>query len=123
LSWFFEDERDKASLATAKVVADGGAVVPPLFRYEVQNGLLVAQRRKRISKQQLEACLAGLDDLDFIVDCSASLFSSGIDLARRFSLTAYDAAYLELAVRRSSRLMTRDKLLKSAASEMGLLWK
>jgi predicted nucleic acid-binding protein len=46
-----------------------------------------------------------------------------LTLARRFAISAYDAAYLELAFRKNLSLMTRDKRLGEAASNLGLLWK
>ena len=43
-----------------------------------------------------------------------------LDLARRFELTVYDAAYLEVAFRRSLPLATLDHRLRKAAEAMGI---
>jgi predicted nucleic acid-binding protein len=124
LTWFFEDERDDLSLAMAEVVATSGALIPAPFRLEMQNALLQAFRRKRMSRVVVSRSLDDLDRLRLIVDSAGSnlTFNSGFALAERFSLSAYDAAYLELAERSKRPLMTRDKALRNAARAMRLLW-
>ncbi len=109
----------------ATAVTAQGAVVPHLFRWEVQNALIMAVRRKRMSVEQLRTNLESLDELGFAVDevLITSPLATGLEFAQRFELTAYDAAYLELAVRRSLPIMTRDEKLKSAAAKLRLLWK
>jgi len=125
ISWFFEDERDRESIAMAKAVSKNGAIVPALFRWEVQNALVVAVRRKRLSFDHVADHLRALDELGLQIDgfVSTSSFATGLGLVQRFALTAYDAAYLELAVRRSSPIMTRDDKLMSAATDLDVLWK
>lgn len=109
----------------AKTVSKNGAIVPALFRWEIQNALVMAVRRKRLSFGQVAEHLQALDELDLQVDgfVLTSSHTLGLGLAQRFELTAYDAAYLELAVRRSSPIMTRDDKLLSAAADLALLWK
>ncbi len=108
----------------ARAVAAQGAVVPALFRWEIQNVLLMAERSERLSNDQVAAALQALDELDCEVDrfIAGSPMATGLDLAARFSLSAYDAAYLELAVRRKLPLMTRDANLARAAAALGLAW-
>ena len=124
ISWFFADERDEESVAMARAIAENGAIVPALFRWEVQNAFMMAARRKKMSLDDVAMHLESLDDLDLQVDDFSlkAPLTAGLGLANRFGLTAYDAAYLELAVRRSLPLMTRDKRLRNAATEMRLLW-
>ena len=85
---------------------------------------MIAVRRERLSPEDLKLNLEALDELNFEVDDRiASLpLTAGVDLAQRFQLTAYDAAYLELAVRRTLPIMTRDEKLARAATVLGLLW-
>ncbi len=125
VSWFFTDERDADSKAMADAVAENGGIVPPLFRWEVQNALITAARRKRMTFENVASHLQSLDELALQVDdvVLRSSFAAGLGLARRFELSAYDAAYLELAVRRSLPLMTRDAALKRAATELQILWR
>ncbi len=125
IAWFFEDERDDESIAMAKTVSENGAIVPALFRWEVQNALLMAVRRKRLAFDQAADHLRAIDELGLVVDSLVltSPLTAGLGLAQRFELTAYDAAYLELAVRRSAPIMTRDDKLMSAAANLDVLWK
>lgn len=125
VSWFSADQRSDDSIAMAAAVAADGAIVPALFRWEVQNAFITAARRKKISLEDVAMYLEALDELDLQVDDVSlkSPLTAGLGLANRFGLTAYDAAYLELAVRRSLPLMTRDKKLGRAAEELGVLWK
>jgi predicted nucleic acid-binding protein len=124
LTWFFEDERDDLSLAMAEAVSASGALIPALFRLEMQNALLQALRRKRMTRTLVVERLGDLDRLNLVVDSAATnlTFDSGFMLAERFGLSAYDAAYLELAERAKRPLMTRDKTLRDAARTMRLLW-
>lgn len=124
LAWAFADERDQLAIAMSAEVARSGACVPLLFRWELQNALLTASRRRRISDERAREMLADFDALRLEVDtqpANDSLFV-GLEPAQRFELTAYDAAYLEVASRRKLPLMTRDGRLSSAASALDLLW-
>lgn len=109
----------------AEEVSRKGAIVPVLFRWEVQNALIVAERKGRLSRAIVEARCADLDALKLLVDAqsASASFGTGLDLARQLSLSAYDAAYLELAVRHREPLMTRDERLAKAAESFGLRWR
>ena len=117
LSWYFADEASSKSQAVLDEVGENGAVVPPLWRFEVANGLQMAVRRKRIDAAYRDDTLADLRILDVSVDpeSSAHAWSASVRLAERHGLTVYDAAYLELAQRRRLRLATLDRALIAAA--------
>ncbi len=125
LSWLFEDELDDIAHAMAIDVAKKGAIVPALFRWEMQNILLASVRRSRITQEVMDARLDDLGALNLVTDVHIlnTSFDVGISLARRFGLSAYDAAYLELAVRLGRPLMTRDAKLAKAADEMSVAWR
>lgn len=120
LSWYFEDERTDAADAVMDQVAQTGAVVPVLWRYEVANGFLTAIRRKRIDAAYRAASLADLRLLPIIIDEAgdATAWTTTLGLADRFGLTMYDAVYLELADRRSLALATGDRALRAAAQAL-----
>lgn len=124
LAWFFEDELDELAHAMARSVATDGALVPAFFRLEIQNALLQAVRRKRLMRAIVETLFADLDRLNLTVDAAAATapFKTGFPLAERFHLSAYDAAYLELAVRAKRPLMTRDGRLREAAAALHVAW-
>jgi len=117
LAWYFADERSAAGDAVLDRVTEEGAVVPALWRYEVANGLQMAVRRKRIDAAYRDASLAELRLLPITVDRVGDdvAWTAMIGFADRFRLTIYDAAYLELAQRRSLPLRTGDSALRSAA--------
>lgn len=109
------DEVDGEAVATilARLDVEDG-VVPPIFRYEIRNILLMAKRRKRIDGRQLQRLLAELADFPLVEDADPN-DANTFDLADRLELTIYDAAYLEVAKRRQAPLATLDAELARAA--------
>jgi predicted nucleic acid-binding protein len=118
LAWYFDDERTAASIAVLNQVADEGAVGPALWRLEVLNGLQVAVRRGRIDIAYRDASLDDLRSLGIAIDpgTNRQAWSRTLRLCDRFGLTPYDAAYLELALRRRLSLATLDRKLARAAA-------
>ena len=123
LSWCFEDERTPAALAVRERVVEAGAAVPPLWRYEVANALLMAQRRGRIDMERRVALLQALGDLGIEEDRTpeGDPWRAAVRLADVNRLTVYDAAYLELAQRRGLPLATLDRELIAAAGQAGVV--
>lgn len=121
-AWIFNEETTGAVRTLFDRVADGGAVVPALWRLEVANTLTVAVRRGRIDAELRRAALADLALLDVTVDqhTDDQAWSETLNLADRFSLSLYDAAYLELARRRDLPLATLDHDLRKAGGAIGL---
>jgi predicted nucleic acid-binding protein len=97
-------------------VTNHGAVVPSLWRLEVANSLTGAMRRGRIDMDFRRDALTYLGFLDISVDTFTQSHAWGVsvELADRFRLTLYDAAYVELALRRRLPLATLDKEMRSA---------
>jgi predicted nucleic acid-binding protein len=122
LSWYFEDERSAQADTLLDQVVDQGAVVPSLWRLEVANGFQTAILRKRIDAAFRDAALAELAMMEITVDSDtdANAWTTTVRLSDRFKLTAYDAAYLELAQRRRLPLASLDQPLCRAAISLGL---
>jgi predicted nucleic acid-binding protein len=122
LSWYFEDERTAEADALLDRVVDRGAVVPTLWRLEVANGFQTAIRRKRIDAAFRDIALAELATMEITVDpdTDANAWPTTVRLSDRFELTAYDAAYLELAQRSRLPLASLDQRLCRAAVSLGL---
>ena len=120
LAWLFDNEATPEVADVFSAVARGGARVPSLWHLEVANGLLVAQRRGRITAEYRAESLKDLDALSIRVDAETNLhaWAATLELADRFQLTVYDAAYLELARRRQLPLASRDDALRRAAQEL-----
>ncbi len=122
LAWYFEDEAGPEADRVLASVALGGAVVPPLWRYEVANGFQSAMRRKRINARYRDSSLVDLKQLPIEVDGESDVhvWTSMVVLADRFGLSVYDACYLELAQRHGLPVATLDARLRSASLALGL---
>ncbi len=121
VAWFFEDEADAYAEGVEDALASATAIVPSLWPLEVGNALLVGERRKRASEAKVTQFLALLRALPIAVDeeTGARAWSAVLTMARQHNLSTYDAAYLELAVRRALPLATMDERLKRAADAVG----
>lgn len=113
------DEDAAFAEAVIAAIARDEAIVPTLFWYEIRNVLVMAERRKRIAAAVTTAFLSDLSLLPFSVD-DLPREASVLDLARRRSLTVYDATYLELAQRIEAPLATLDHALMAAAKKEGI---
>jgi len=122
LAWYFSDEADPYADAVAKGLATREAIVPSLWRLEIANTLVVGERRKRSTEAQAASFLARLEVLPILVDdeTDARAWSDTIRLARAHTLSVYDAAYLELAMRRGLPIASLDDQLKAAAKAVGV---
>jgi predicted nucleic acid-binding protein len=122
LAWAIEDERTALALVVLGRFAHGKAEVPTHWALEVANGLLMATRRKRLSDAARLEALARLAELPIHADeeTAARAGHETTAIATRFGLSVYDAAYLELAIRRELPLATLDEALEAAARAAGV---
>ena len=122
LPWVFASEATPGTDHLLEILAAGGrAWVPALWHLELANALLGAQRRSRIDRAGIETFLATLGVFDVAVDPETMdvAWTRTLALAESFGLTTYDAAYLELALRRSLPLATLDQPLRTAMQKAG----
>lgn len=122
MAWCFEDEATPRTESLLNQVDQLEVIVPPLWRWEITNVLLMAGKRGRITAEQVSEYLLRLSRLSIQTDDDwAAVSLQGLaDLARRHKLTAYDAAYLELAIRHEADLATLDQPLEIAARASGV---
>ena len=120
--WGFEDEADDYADSILDRMPDLQAYVPSLWSLEVANVLLVGERRKRTTPADTSRFLAILGTFPITVDeeTARQAWADTLHLARAHNLSAYDAAYLELAIRRGLPLATLDAKLKAAANAVGV---
>jgi predicted nucleic acid-binding protein len=122
LTWCFEDEGGPEADALIDRVVAEGAVAPGLWSLEIANGLIAGERRGRIKPAESAAFVAMIEELPIDADPATGgrALHETISLAREHRLSAYDAAYLELAMRRGLSLATSDRSLAAAAHRAGV---
>ena len=118
-SWCFEDEEASVADAAMDRLPEDHAVVPALWWFEIRNILVVNERRGRIESADSDVFLNDLARLPIRIE-SDSNERLVVALARTHRLTAYDAAYLDLAVRLTAPIATLDRALADAARAEGL---
>lgn len=123
IAWCFHDESNPYADAIAARFPDVQAVVPAIWPLEVANALLMGERRKRSTEKDTVHWLGSLGALPITVDdeTTTRFWDDVLNLARAQNLSAYDAAYLELALRRGIPLATLDTKLKDAAVAVGVV--
>lgn len=122
MAWCFADEADDLTAYALERCKSDLALVPGLWLLEVVNVLLVAERRGRIETAGSMRFLELLRGLPIDVERDSQFEEGGalLDVARRHGLSAYDATYLAVAVRRGLPLATKDVRLTRAAQEEGV---
>ena len=120
LAWTLPDERSPSADKFWKQLTSGAELwSPSLWWYEIANALVVAKRRKRISEPDALRA-AGLFQKLPIKTVELSDLERCMWLASEGGISAYDAAYLELAIRLGAGLATLDKKLAAAAKRAGV---
>jgi predicted nucleic acid-binding protein len=116
-------EKNSASAKTIlERVIDAGGLVPAHWPLEVGNALLVAERRRLIASGDHRQLLRRLAALPIVTDVETGsrAWRDTIEQAATLGLTLYDAAYLELSLRRQLPLATFDAALRRAAATAGV---
>ncbi|WP_342116677.1 type II toxin-antitoxin system VapC family toxin [Pseudoduganella sp. OTU4001] len=124
LAWVFE-----RSVAEERSLADSlldpalswQFLVPPLWHIEVANGLLVGRRRGLLQEALAVNFLHRLYCLPITTDKTDHGLQGrqAFALGQSSGLTAYDACYLDLALREGAMLATFDRQLQAAARKAG----
>jgi predicted nucleic acid-binding protein len=123
IAWAVPSQATEGSVGLLDDVLTGVSfVVPVLWTFEVANSLLALRRRRVIQEEQYQRARRDLAELESIVDeegprLALEKISS---IAQEYSLSVYDAVYLELALRRGLPLATRDAALNKAAKSAGV---
>jgi len=124
MRWCFGDGKASDLAYASKVLDamhDSYALVPSIWGLEVANVLARAESQKFITEARSEAFLARLRRLQIETDPETftQSLTATLQIARRYRLSSYDAAYLELALREGLPLATLDADLRKAAKQAG----
>ncbi|MDX9972995.1 MAG: type II toxin-antitoxin system VapC family toxin [FCB group bacterium] len=119
MAWCFEDEVSEYADSVLESLETAEAVVPAIWPLEVGNVLLVAERKRRLSKADVSRILELVGHLPISVEqeSPARMLTEIIGLARDLTLSTYDASYLDLAMRSGLPIATQDCVLMKAAKE------
>jgi len=124
LAWFIDPAvAPLAARVRRRLIQGDRALVPHLWRSEVANGFVVAQRRGLLTPARSAQAIA---ELDLLLARSIEVASTNLSIhhelttAQTFALTAYVATYLETARRENLPLATLDRALSRAANEAGV---
>jgi predicted nucleic acid-binding protein len=122
LAWCFPDEGSEYADGVLVALEGQTILVPPVWALEIANALLIGERRKRLGQGEILRFVALLEGLSVFQDGQAvsEAVSKVVPLARDYSLSAYDAAYLQLAIRHGAPLATLDGGLQKAAKRAGI---
>jgi predicted nucleic acid-binding protein len=120
LAWFLKDERTAFTDAAFELLESAECWVPYLWRLEFPNALLMAERRRRVGREQRLEILDNAAQLSLRTDQTMPDIRTLSSLADRRGLTVYDASYLELAARSNTDLITLDRNLAQAAAAEGV---
>ncbi len=117
--WLLPDENDHRADAAFDRFPTDTAFAPSLLWFEMRNIFLLSERQGRLNSARTEQLLSLLNNMPIQIDRHPNE-TDMMTLARRHKLTAYDAAYLELALREDVPLATLDSALIRAAKAEGV---
>ncbi len=122
MAWIFPDEAAEATDRLRDSLVESKAFVPSLWPVEVGNALLIATRRGRVRVAEWSEIRANLEALPIEIDpvTTSRVWGTSLQLAETHQISAYDAMYLELAVRLQLPLATLDRALLTAARDVGI---
>jgi predicted nucleic acid-binding protein len=119
----FRDEESEYAEKILEVMGSSSVVVPRVWPFEVINGLLVGERRGRVTISQCWRFLNMIKHLAIDVDARTTqgvTFEELLEIGRNQRLSGYDAAFIEVALRHHLPLATLDKDMQRAAGELGI---
>ena len=121
VAWFVKSQANPYTWSILERAAAGELIhVPLLWRQEFVNTMVVLERRRRLKAADAAQAFAELADMNLATDRELVELDALAGLARRFKLSAYDATYLELAMRLRLPFACRDGPLKAALPKAGV---
>lgn len=118
--WYLEDQTTPYTAYVATKLDEDRACAPALWELELTNGLRTSCLRRRLTAEKAQQILTHIARLPIDTDRHPVPRQELLALALRFGLSSYDAAHLELALRRQLPLATQDHALRTAALAAGV---
>ncbi|MCH9643557.1 MAG: type II toxin-antitoxin system VapC family toxin [Gammaproteobacteria bacterium] len=121
MALLLNDEKNSTIEKIESMLPQYSILAPTIWRYETANVLCIAERSKRITEADSTEIKNILESLPISIDepSTTKTFGNTLHIARKYKLTVYDAAYLELSMRQGALLATFDKTLGKAAKQAG----
>ena len=120
-AWFVASQASNYTRALLDRAANEVIHVPAIWRAEFASAMLAFTHNRRIRPAAVPTIMNEIDQLDMITDTSPPSVRRLFELAQRHALGAYDACYLELALRLGIPLAASDGALRKAAARANIL--
>ena len=120
IAWFVKGQASDYTNALLRRAVRDRLHVPALWHAEFCNALLALAHRRKLDPGRLDDIFEQIEELELVTDGDSPAARTLTDLSRRFSLSAYDATYLELAIRLKLPIAARDGPLSKAAPRAGV---
>lgn len=121
-AWLIRDEVSNYAEDIIASLPTQSALSPSLWSLEITNTLCVVFRRGRISEDDFFLAVSQMKQLQIIEEpySQERVIECFAPLAKKHQLSTYDAAYLELAMRRKLPIASLDTALVNAAEKEGV---
>ena len=122
LAWCFPDEASVYADDVLVALEGKDILIPAVWALEIANAILVGERQKRLRTPEIQRFTTLLENLSVVQEAPpvGEQVRNVLPLAHAYGLSAYDAVYLELAMRRVIPLATLDGKLRKAAARAGV---
>jgi len=121
VAWFIASQASPAMEALLERAATEDVHVPAIWHAEFAAVLLTLSHQRKLQPAQVPTILEEIEQLDIVHDAKPPGARSLVAIGRRYALSAYDACYLELAMRLRLPLAARDAPLRRAAAQAGIV--
>ncbi len=124
VAWAFRETANAYATGVLQQLSRVEATAPSVWPFQVANALLIAQHKGRLTVPECEYFLGLLGQLPIHVEYEPPdhVWDQVLALAQHYHLSAYEASYLDLAMRLTLPLATQNATLRQAAEELGLFY-
>jgi predicted nucleic acid-binding protein len=122
IEWLLDEKPQSISASVPQTIFTESILVPSHWPLEISNTLRPDLRNRKISIPDFHYIMERLDQLDIHVQPPLDLDEIGplTDFSVTHRLTAYDAAYVQLALQHNASLATLDRAMRAAAERLNI---